>query len=733
MLTFYYIGLRYFHKLTFVVFDRIMKKIRTREMKIYIILSIFFLSIFINACNQDQKGKGGEEKAKDLLKIAVELINTEDSLAFKYSLEALELSRQHENAALIGESFLLLGHSKKNLGQLDTAITLIKAAIKYLESENEKRLLARSYSKLAQIYLESCNYQRSYEYFKKGIEIAEEIDDISILKQLYTNISTVFIQIGNYDRSLEYLYKAMEVFKKGANDDQYILLRTNLVSLYNECGKYQEALKTAVQIKSEVENLNDSMSLAIIYNELSNTYLKLDNLEKANENIDKAFSYIVEDEKKFPPILKAYIYTSKGNIFKSMDELDSAIYYYQIAREIYASNRHISGASDILMLLASIDKERKNYSSAKKLLLESTKNALKVNYKRLAADNYKLLSDINSEEGNASKALEYYKKHIEIKDSLFNQRSDNRLLDLQISYETREKQQENTALKELNSLQRNYFIAIAVLMILLIIVILSRYKTKKRSVEALTEKNEIISVQNNNLDILNKQLSEANATKDKFFLILSHELLNPVKWMDNVAKMLRNQHNNMTDEELDQAIAALSQSSSTSTQLLDNLLTWSKIQVGRIEINNENVNVHDLLNEIENMFKAKLIEKHISIENHIANDLIINTDKQMLQTIFRNLIDNAIKFSYPGGNIIVSSSVENNRAVIKIRDFGTGIKESDRKKIFDISKSFSTFGTNREKGSGIGLILCKEYIAKSGGSLDINTNVDKGTEMILKI
>jgi signal transduction histidine kinase len=510
--------------------------------------------------------------------------------------------------------------------------------------------------------LQTCRYQKSYENFSKGIELAEEINADDILKQLYTNVSVVFTKIGNYEKSLEYILKAMDLYDKDENYQQYILLQSNLVSLYNEYGKYQEALSTILPFSKEVLNMNDSMCIAIIYSELSDTYLELDSLEKAEKNIDVAYAHIIDDENKFPSILKAYILASKGNVFQYMKNYDSALYYFDIAKDIYHANRHISGVSDILSQMATIASENGELSLAKRLLLESTNNALSADYKRLASDNYKLLSNIYSEEGNAAKALEYYKKYSNLKDTLFNQQSNFKLLDLQIHYETKKKQQENKALKELNTLQRDYFIAIAILMTILVIVIFSRYNTKRRSLETLTSKNKIISEQNKNLDILNKELSEANATKDKFFLILSHELLNPIKWIDNVASMLKEKYQKMSSDELNQALSALSQSSSTSSQLLDNLLTWSKIQVGRIDIDKENVNVHKIVWKLESMFRAKLHEKRIEIENNNYPDFYIHTDKQMLITVLRNLIDNAIKFSYPESSVIIDSKLEDGKA-----------------------------------------------------------------------
>jgi signal transduction histidine kinase len=701
------------------------------KMKILLlaILPIMFVAIF--ACDESSEKEENIENVENLLQIAEELLNVNDSLALKYSLKANDVSIRQDNNLMIGKSFLLIAECKKNTNDVDSAISSIGKAIYYLQMTQEKKLLAMAFSRLAQIYMQTCKYQESYEYFSKGIDLAEKINDDDLLKLLYTNVSVVFTKIGNYEKSLEFILKAMELYDKDENYQQYILLQSNLVSLYNEYGKYHEALKTILPLSKEVLDMNDSMSIAVIFSEISDTYLELDSLEKADENIDIAYSHIMDDENKFPPILKAYILASKGNIFKHRKNYDSALYYFDIAKDIYQANRHISGVSDILSQMANIASEKGEQNIAKKLLLESTNNARSANYKRLISDNYKLLSNIYSEEGNATKALEYYKKYSNLKDTLFNQQSNNKILDLQINYETKKKQQENKSLKELNTLQRNYFIALAILLIILVIVIFSRYNTKKKSLEILTSKNEIISEQNKNLDILNKELSEANATKDKFFLILSHELLNPIKWIDNVASMLKDKYKKMSPDELEQALSALSHSSSTSSQLLDNLLTWSKIQVGRIEIVQENVNVHNIVRELEKVFRAKLHDKKIGIENNIAKDFYIHTDKQMLITVLRNLIDNAIKFSHPNSYVVIAANYEDGKAVVKVRDNGLGIKESDRKKIFDISQSFSTFGTNKEKGSGIGLILCKEYLEKSGGTLSINPEINKGTELIL--
>lgn len=681
--------------------------------------------------NEDNPDR--HSRIENLLDEAEATFSLNDISALRYCRKAIRLSVENENKNLTGKSYLYYGTTLKNLNRPVPAKKSFETALEYLSDGGDKELLAACYSRLAQIHLDNCDYLQAYELFTKGREIAEKISSIKVLKQIYTNIAVVFTKIGNYNKALEYTYKAIELYDEENNEQQYLLIHNNVASLYNEYGKHDKALEVLNKIIGPAADLNDSFATAIIYSELADVYMSLDSISKAKESIEISYNHIIPDQRFFPVFLKAYIMASKGRIFKKSNMLDSALIYLEKARKIYAENGHISGESDVLSDMASIAAGRKDYKLAKRLLFRSNDHALDVNYRRLASLNYEQLSEIYLRENNPEKALEYYKKHIALKDSLYNEKSNNKLMDLQISYETRKKEQENTSLRDMNSLQRNYFIAFAVLLILLIIVMFSRYKTKKKSLEALTGKNKIISAQNKDLDTLNNQLAEANATKDKFFLILSHELLNPVKWLDNVAKMLRDNYKNMPPEEIDRALAALWQSSSTSSQLLENLLTWSKIQVGRIELTKTNVRVYELIDELKNVFLTKLVEKKIGVSNNVDKDIILKTDRNMLYTVLRNVIDNAIKFSHENGEVLLWSEQENETLCIIVKDQGTGIKEADKSRIFDISKSFSTFGTKREKGSGIGLILCREYMNYAGGDIRIDSQEGKGTEIRLEI
>ncbi|MFD1293753.1 sensor histidine kinase [Lutibacter holmesii] len=225
----------------------------------------------------------------------------------------------------------------------------------------------------------------------------------------------------------------------------------------------------------------------------------------------------------------------------------------------------------------------------------------------------------------------------------------------------------------------------------------------------------------------NQELYELNTTKNKLFRIIGHDLKSPMIQLANIAQIIDMKKGSMGELELEKLGFAIRDSSLRTSKLLDDLLSWARSQSNSLAIKEEKICIKDNFDENIDLFKGKLNEKNIEVINRISATQFVKCDANMLNTIIRNLLSNAIKFSFKNGKIDIYSNCENDICTISIKDEGMGIEKSNLKKMFKIDSNFTTLGTNDEKGTGIGLALCKEFVEKNKGEISVESTINKGT------
>ena len=223
------------------------------------------------------------------------------------------------------------------------------------------------------------------------------------------------------------------------------------------------------------------------------------------------------------------------------------------------------------------------------------------------------------------------------------------------------------------------------------------------------------------------ELQEINISKDKFFSILAHDLKSPFHYLLGYSDLLKNEFETMNDEDRKKFISIIHSNSQRLYNLLENLLEWSRIQTGRIDFEME---VFDLGREVKQLcetVKASAIHKNIRLENKFSDQALVKADRNMIRSSFHNLLTNAIKYTPEGGSVSVEFNIEESNFEVSVNDSGVGMSPEVVAKLFRIDSSISKPGTNKEPGTGLGLILTKEFIEKNGGSLFVESVPDKGS------
>ncbi|MDP3914539.1 MAG: PAS domain S-box protein [Bacteroidota bacterium] len=229
------------------------------------------------------------------------------------------------------------------------------------------------------------------------------------------------------------------------------------------------------------------------------------------------------------------------------------------------------------------------------------------------------------------------------------------------------------------------------------------------------------------------KLNELIATKDKFFSIIAHDLRSPFNSILGFLDLLFVQYDAFDDTERKEYIRLIAENTGTTLNLLENLLVWANSQRGRIEYQPVRQKLTTLLESVTSTFKSGLNLKGITLNVLVPDDLEIFADTNMLNTVLQNLISNAIKYSHQGGIISVNVEHLNNSVKVIVSDSGTGMTESTQKKLFSLEKEVSIPGTANEKGSGLGLILCKDFIEKHHGTIEVKSELGKGSQFIFTI
>jgi signal transduction histidine kinase len=223
------------------------------------------------------------------------------------------------------------------------------------------------------------------------------------------------------------------------------------------------------------------------------------------------------------------------------------------------------------------------------------------------------------------------------------------------------------------------------------------------------------------------QLKELNTSKDRFFSIISHDLKNSFSTILGFLEILKDSIHKLDREKLELFFGKLLLTASLTYDLLDNLLIWAKSQRSGLKFVPFEFHLKPLIVENIQLYEKMATEKNIQVNTDIDENVIVYADKEMLKTIFRNLLTNAIKFTYAGGQVNVTAVLKAGMMHISISDTGMGISEEDLKRLFKIDDQISQKGTQNEMGNGLGLIICKEFVEKHGGKIWVESIVNEGS------
>jgi len=249
----------------------------------------------------------------------------------------------------------------------------------------------------------------------------------------------------------------------------------------------------------------------------------------------------------------------------------------------------------------------------------------------------------------------------------------------------------------------------------------------------LTQKNNEVLNQKQSIEVQRKELESLNTTKDKFFAIIAHDLKNPFSTVLGLSELLAKEFESFEPDKLKVFIEQIYKYSNNTFNLLENLLQWSMLQTGRMPLRPKLIDLKGLVDENIELLRGNALQKGIRIETEIENDLFVYVDVSMITTVLRNLLSNAIKFTSQYGIIKIKVEKDDKMVKVSVIDNGVGISNQDIEKLFKIDSNPTTIGTSQEKGTGLGLILCKDFVERNGGKIWVESELEKGSRFIFVI
>ncbi len=651
-----------------------------------------------------------------------------------YAQKSLEIAQKLKNNFLLGEAHNSIGNAYGTINEHEKSIISYQKSKEFREKDGNLLNASKSLGNMGVAYLSLGRYTEAIDSYIQAIEICEKHEDYSLQASYYTGIADIYSAIRESNKALEYSIKAANIYihykDKEGLASTYAFIGSLHHSLKNNSLALEYYLK-AYELNSQLNNINgisrNSNNLGIVYDDLNET-------DKALEYYNKALELSQQLGRKKGIALA---YNNIGFLYVRTKMYNLAKQAYFKSLEISHSLKEYSTEMNTLNNIAKLYYYTNNYAEAEVYVNKALELDSRVKDIEYTAESHEILGLLMEKKKEYVEALYHTKKLLELRDSLYSKERNQQVLETQTRFDTERKEKEIQLLRKDNAISdlenqkyRNFLkfsFALSIIFILFSILFFRNSQAKKKTNKMLSDSNKLFEDANKRLLDSEKNLKELNATKDKFFSIIAHDLKNPFSAVMGFSEALHKNFSDFTEEEKRQYIGIIYESSVNLYKLLENLLQWSRSQLGTMPINPEFAPIQPIISEEIENFSAQATKKSIKISSLVDSNIIAFSDKNLVALITRNLIGNAIKFTSENGKITIYATEKENFVEISISDSGVGLTKQEISNLFLLDSSFTTRGTDNETGSGLGLIICKELIEKSGGQIEIKSEKGIGS------
>ncbi|TAI47194.1 tetratricopeptide repeat protein [Flagellimonas allohymeniacidonis] len=685
----------------------------------YLYLLLFFLSVS-SVHSQSKTDSLQQEYAKareDTIKIKIlhqlfsEYSGNSSNMAQEAILEAMLLSEKTDVNRLKVTTYNHYADYLRSQSLEDSALAMSKNGFSLAKKINYREGVSEALIGLGASYWRKGNFEKASEYLEENIELAKQLKDSSRLAKTYNGLASIYTQKIEYSKAMQYFTLASTLHKATGNLREYSKSLGNIGFVQRSIGNYENAknyLNASDQIAEQTNFLQQRAFSA--YN-LSIVYRKMGELDSAILLNKRAISIYSELGNKKRVGFGEF---TMGKIYWEKKDFGQALNYYKKSLEI---SRQVDDSVNIghsYEEIAKCYRQLKNNNEAKRYSLEAIKVAEGIKLKVLAMNAHEILTAVFAEEGNYEKAYESLNQYTLLRESIYTKEKVDLASEIEAKYQNEQKTQEIELLeseKELQNLQlskreneRNAIVAFAIILLLLGSLLYNQYRLKKKT---------------------NNELRELDKIKSNFFANISHEFRTPLTLIKGPIEQLEQNPDEGLPKE---SIKMVRRNTNRVLQLVNQLLDLSKIDQGKLQLEQSEGEVYKCLRGAASSFNSHAAQRKIDYRVQIPHEAYwASFDRDKLEKILYNLLGNAFKFCDDGAIISIVATAEQDGLRITISDTGPGISEEKLPFIFDRFYQVQQESTREHEGSGIGLSLSKELVELMDGTITASSEVGKGT------
>ena len=629
---------------------------------------------------------------------------------------------QKTDTALVN-SYLKQAEALRHINP-DSTILLTQKALASISTPDYPWGRAKSDWLIAGDRFIKADYDAVLDFAQSGllhIEPDTSLRGIRLKGDLIRMLGIAYGSLGNYELSLINFLESRSIYEDIGDVQGTITSLNNIGVVYIRLENFEEALKIFLELDSLTTD--DDPSRVTIPVNLGFIYYDLGNLELAKMQLNRALNFPGNVDKRAYGLSNfklGQIYYTEKNYDAAVEAFNASIQIYKELQNDLEQVQSLNGLAILYLELNDLDKSTMHAREA--LRIAETRNALPE--KKIALE---ALYQIAKKSGDTPEALRYHEEYKITSDSLQNSRINEEIGRLTAEYEFKKRENElvlDQREKELESAaaisrQRVLLYGSIVIILFAVLIIFVMYRNFLQKQDT----NRLLSLKNKEIQDQAEELKTTNDVKDRLLSIIAHDLRGPLSSLHGIITLI--EMNAASQEVLAEIIPQVTKQFKYTSNLLNNLLQWAQSQMDGYRVKPEAFNIVELMHEKKTLLQTRLDEKNLELELPEA-EYIVYADRNMTDLVLQNLISNAIKYCNQGDSITACITNKNGAADISIKDTGIGIPEDKLNKIFADS-FYTTEGTANEKGTGLGLMLCKDFVERNQGVLTLESEFGKGT------
>ncbi|MCU0356944.1 MAG: tetratricopeptide repeat-containing sensor histidine kinase [Cyclobacteriaceae bacterium] len=640
-------------------------------------------------------------------------------------IDSLETTLRNRISDSLRVSILTTLSSSYTFIDFKKGLQYAKDAVNLAERINDNLLKLKTNRQLALAYSLGGDYTSALTYENKALEYGQLLNDSTEIGTSFSNIGNFYHELGVYDEAYFYLTRAYSMLKTGhINHEDSVMMNIaihNVGRVFKELGQYDIALQHLRLSRKTSYELKDNEGSPYSLDEIGDVMMRQGKYDSALNYLQHSLNETRQLIRDNPGTIVKELQTKTlykiAMVFMFTGQEDKALAYFDSTYTLHKITNNQFGLAEVQLGRGILYLRQNDFIQAEEYFSDALTRARLLNARILEIKCYEQLARVSELTGDYKKALSYFKQYKVFNDSLFSSEMQQKLYRDQVRFATEAKdeqiesliRQEEYRLSEIRKqeLIRNVLVVVMALSGILLFTV---YRSSQRRKQI----NKLLIQHQEEMKKRSQELEQLNQVKDKFFSIISHDLRSPINALAGVLNLI--DKGAIEPHELPETMRELRNRFNYTRTLLNNLLDWTLVQMDKMTLRPSRINIHRMVAENIEMIQS-LDAKKIEFVNSVPAETFGFADKNTINLVIRNLISNAQKFTNEGGKIEVSAQDLGKEWVLAVSDTGIGMNQQTLSMLFDKINPYSTRGTANEKGTGLGLILCKEFVDRNNGRI----------------